>query len=455
MMALMTMEIAIVPICPRRRETTLRAMLRRGGTDTTGRSATEPTTMPDVSLIPPPDPMLRPSASARGRRDGYEYVKSRWWCNEATRPGGVPSGARGDEGKKISRRLARVVAALRFRTRRPGHPFPAGGIEGERLQHVSEVLRIVGIDEVAGLSFPHAVRDASHPGGDQRQARRERFEADERKAIRPGREHERVALRVEPEQFGRVRAQPAMHAHAGRGLDRGGRDQVELRLSLQPVTINAQEEVATLASEVSTDEQEARQAASTRTGTEERQIDSGRHHGDILGLASVILAKRSLRPLGPGNEPTGAPVDRSMHGALGAGGEIAMRLEPVLAPHAFLVERCPVGGEDGGLAPEESTGEERDGGRMDEERVYLWEGLADRPPRRGASGHAPGQDPRLVFDRNPARQKPIGFFRLRSTEVQVMRDATERLLHHETDARHPDLCVMGRGGLSKLRKFHC
>ena len=53
MMALMTMEIAIVPIWPRSRETTLRAMLRRGGTEMAGRGGAESTAMVDASLISP------------------------------------------------------------------------------------------------------------------------------------------------------------------------------------------------------------------------------------------------------------------------------------------------------------------------------------------------------------------------------------------------------------------
>src|SRR5436309_3556271 len=95
---------------------------------------------------------------------------------------------------------------------------------------------------------------------------------------------------------------------AGLGLDGGSGHEVELGLAPQALAMDAQQEIAAFAREVAADEEEARQAAPPFSGTEEREIDAWRHDRDVVGSATVIVAKRRLGPLGPGDETGGAPV---------------------------------------------------------------------------------------------------------------------------------------------------
>src|SRR4051812_27321091 len=158
----MTMEMAIVPIWPKSSETTLRAMLRRAGTLTAGRTSAASTAMVDASLtvFPPP---------------GCGLEKTATDVTEATRPRGVESGPRSHEFEELSRGLACVEAMLRLGARSPGHAFPSRRVEGERFEHVSEALPVVGLHDVTGLAFADAIGDSAHPGGDEREARGERF----------------------------------------------------------------------------------------------------------------------------------------------------------------------------------------------------------------------------------------------------------------------------------------
>src|SRR5207237_2101774 len=113
--------------------------------------------------------------------------------------------------------------------------------------------------------------------------------------------------------------------------------------------------------------------------------------------------------------------------------------QTVLASHVVLVERRSVGGEDRRLATEVASGEEGDGGGVDEERVHLVERLPDGAAGGGATRDAPGKDAGAVLDRDPARPQARRRLGLGATEVEIVGDAPERLLHHERDAAHPGL----------------
>jgi hypothetical protein len=111
-------------------------------------------------------------------------------------------------------------------------------------------------------------------------------------AVSAGGQRENVGIGIEPTELRGVRLNVAVNAHARLVLDSRARDELEFGTAPQTGAKYFEQEVATLAGEVSADEEDSRKLVVAVSGGEPAEVDSRRNHGHVVLVAAVVLDER-------------------------------------------------------------------------------------------------------------------------------------------------------------------